>query len=348
MDWGIGHATRIIPIIHHLINNGNEVIIAGDGLIKSLLQQEFPMLQFISLAGYKVKYARQKIWLPLKILVQLPRLLLSVIQEQQWLKKVVKDYAIKAVISDNRFGLYHATIPCIYITHQLTIKAGNGFLEKIAQKIHYYFIKKYTACWVPDFEGIKNIAGDLSHPVTAPANIKYIGCLSRFEKSVSEIKYDLLIVLSGPEPQRTILEKKILLQLHQYNGKVLFVRGLPGATEILVHPNQASIKNHLNATALNKAIEQSKMVISRSGYTSVMDLIKLQKKALLIPTPGQTEQEYLAQHLMEKRLFFSVTQHKFNLIDALESASVFPYSFDELDMQQYKTIVDQFILSLSQ
>ena len=351
LDWGIGHATRIIPIISNLLENGCEVVIAAEGLTFSLLKQEFPEVEFILFKGYRITYSKQKKWLPLKIFIQIPNLLLSILIEHKWLKKVVKDYSIDAVISDNRFGLFHANIPCIYITHQLMIKTGDGVTEKFIRKIHNRFIKKFTACWVPDFEGTSNIAGDLSHPTPPlPSNTRYIGCLSRFNRSVANgKKFDLLILLSGPEPQRTIFENLLLSQLKLYSGTVLFVRGLPGINETQKDEIGESIilKNHLNAVELNAAINNCGMVISRSGYTTVMDLIKLQQKAILVPTPGQTEQEYLANHLMKNNLFFCAQQQHFCLQDALKKASDFDFRYLKEDMNEYKKIVKNFILDLS-
>jgi uncharacterized protein (TIGR00661 family) len=348
LDWGLGHATRCIPLIMNLLENDCEVIIAADGQIRSLLQYEFPQLEFLPLKGYNIQYANQKRWLPLKILLQFPGILISIYKEHQWLKKVVKNFSIDAVISDNRFGMYHSRIPSVYITHQLLIKTGNRFSEYIVRKIHYWFIKKYTQCWVPDFEGATNIAGQLSHPSNIPNNVQYIGCLSRFERNITfETRYDLLVLLSGPEPQRTIFEKLVLSQLKHFTGSVLLIRGQPGENENRVTQDfitgSLQIKNHLTAPELNQAIQEAKMVISRSGYTTVMDLIKLQKKAILVPTPGQTEQEYLAGYLMQQKLFYSVNQHEFLLNEALKMADAFPFIYAEYDMQLYKKAVHQFV-----
>ncbi|MBI3882664.1 MAG: glycosyltransferase [Sphingobacteriales bacterium] len=293
---------------------------------------------------YFVTYSRNKWWLPVKLLLQFPKLLSAIYREKKWLENVVDNYSFDMVISDNRLGLYHSKITSVYITHQLLIKTGNAFTEKMAQQIHGFFIKKFTLCWVPDFAGKSNLAGDLSHLKNQPATVKYAGAFSRFEKMPGlPIKYDLLVLISGPEPQRAIVENLLLLQLENYSGKVLFVRGLPGNTGVLNNNtnNRITFKSHLTAEELNIAIEQSVIVISRSGYTTIMDLIKLQKKAILIPTPGQTEQEYLAGHLMRQQFFYSIRQNKFSLEKALNDAADFPFNFPVMDMQQYKkTIAD--------
>lgn len=293
-----------------------------------------------------MKYSRNKIFLPWKILSQFPGMAFTIYKEHQWLKKIVKEYDIDAVISDNRFGMYHAKIPSIYITHQLLIKTGNAFTERIASKIHFNFIKKYKECWVPDYE-INGLAGELSHPKKLPRKVKYLGALSRFEINSAEKKYDLLISISGPEPQRTIFEQQLLNELRTYTGTVLFIRGLPdNGSELKIENPSVECKNHLSAKELNEAIMQSQLIISRCGYTTIMDLIKLFKKAILIPTPGQTEQEYLAVHLRENNIFYTTDQKNFRLQDTIEQADSFAYSLPEFNMEQYKNVVHQFVRSL--
>jgi UDP-N-acetylglucosamine transferase subunit ALG13 len=348
LDWGLGHATRCIPIIKELLNNDCEVLIGAEGSQRSLLQKEFPQLSCLPVPVYKMWYSRRKSFFILAILFQLPKLFLAIYREHAWLKKVVKEEKIDAVISDNRFGLYHTAIPAAYITHQLLIKTGNSFIEKITQRLHYRFIKKYTACWVPDVEKEPSLGGALSHPDKLPPTIKYLGCLSRFEKLPGiEKKYDLLILLSGPEPQRSLFEKLLLEQLPSYKGAVLFVRGLPDALPVDNEQNDTvQIINHLSAAALNTAVQQAGIVISRSGYTTVMDLVKLQQKAIFVPTPGQTEQEYLAIHLSEQKIAFTVEQDNFSLNEALKQAESFSFNIPSYDMEQYKKTVQEFIAQL--
>ena len=352
LDWGLGHATRCIPIIYSFIDQHFEVIIAASGPVKNLLQKEFPNVVFTQLNGYKIRYSNKGAWLPLKLTLQFPGLLWSIYSEHRWLKKTIRDYHIDLVISDNRLGLHDTRIPCIYITHQLKILTGNRFTEWLAQQIHYFFINKYTACWVPDNAAENNLAGNLSHPKKLPAvPVKYLGPLSRFEKNAGEKKYDLLVLISGPEPQRTIFESLIAKELKGFSGKVLVVRGLPGTLEndstILAEPDKITIVNHLCAVALNDVIQQSECIISRSGYTTIMDLVKLGQKAILIPTPGQTEQEYLAAYLTAKKIFFSVQQKDFLLHDVLQKAAVFPFLSMDLHTDEYKKTVRKLIGSLN-
>ena len=348
LDWGLGHATRCIPIILMVLQQNCDVIIAAEGPCKFLLQEEFPDLVFLELKGYRITYSKNKSGLPLKILAQFPKLIYRIYAEHRWLNKMVKLHAIDLVISDNRFGMYHKTVPAVYITHQLKIKTGNRFTAQIAQKINYHFINKYKECWVPDTAGEINLAGGLSHPGVMPAvPVKYIGPLSRFKKIETENKYDLTIILSGPEPQRSVFEELILKDLKNYSGKTLLVRGLPANTTLLQSTSSSlEIQNHLPAAALNHVLQQSKIIISRCGYSTVMDLITLQKKAVLVPTPGQTEQEYLAYHLLKEQLFLCIDQNNFSLADVLKKAAGFQFKTITL-LNDYEKTAEDFINSNS-
>ena len=346
LDWGLGHATRCIPLIKELQLCGCTVIIAAENNVRTLLEREFQQLTFITVPGYRVSYSRSRHWLPLKIFLQIPKIIYRVYKEHSWLKKVAKRHDLDGIVSDNRFGLFHSSIPCIYITHQLLIKTGSAFTESLAQKLHYKFIKKYTACWVPDFAGKENMAGELSHPHRLPGNVSYIGGLSRFDPLQSPAqKQLLLIILSGPEPQRSVFEDIILKNLKNYKDPAILIRGLPGATSSrsLNLPKNIVVEDHLPAVELNKVIVQANYVIARSGYTTVMDLLKLGRKAILVPTPGQTEQEYLAEYLMGKKVFFSVKQEHFHLEKALERVRSFPFASTSFDMDLYKQFIHQFV-----
>lgn len=327
LDWGLGHATRSIPIIKVLLKHGCEVIIAAEGQGRILLEKEFPGIRFLHLQGYHMYYSNKEFLMPLVLLLQLPKIIFRIYKEHSWLKKAVKTYSVNTVISDSRPGLYHSSAHCIYIAHQLKIKTGNRFTEWLVQKLHYRFINRYEECWVPDAPGEINLAGELSHPVRLPTvPVKYIGSLSRFAFYAEEKKYDLLIILSGPEPQRSIFEKTLLKDLVNFRGTVLFVRGLPeGAAALLKPARDVEIIDHLPSAELNLAILRSQIIVSRAGYSTVMDLVKLQKKAILVPTPGQTEQEYLSDYLSMRKLFLCIPQRSFSLTGALQRANAFSF-----------------------
>jgi UDP-N-acetylglucosamine transferase subunit ALG13 len=324
LDWGLGHATRCVPIIRDLLNSKCEVWLAGEGAQEKLLREEFPSLPFLPLKGYRIKYGKSG--LTGKILLQIPSILRSIKEENKWLTEQVSNHGFDAVISDNRYGLYHENIFSVFITHQLCVKSSFGkWSEKILQQWNYKFINRFNECWVPDEEEENNLAGELSHPVKLPSiATKYIGPLSRFEKkNIDEIKAHLLIILSGPEPQRTILENKIIDHIVNYPATATIVRGLPGEKNIIPSTNTIHFYNHLSSEELNTEAMKAEFIISRSGYSTIMDIAALQKKSILIPTPGQTEQEYLADHLMKKQFAFCVNQNEFSLLTDIKSAKQF-------------------------
>lgn len=331
LDWGLGHTTRCIPIIKTLRESKYDVIVAVNSKQKVLLQKEFSDLRYENLFGYNVSYGNNKFVFLLKIIAQIPKILWCIHKEKKWLEDYIEKNKIDFIISDNRYGFYSKNITSIFITHQLTIKAGNSILERILQNINYNFINKFKVCWIPDFAHKNNIAGLLSHPKKLPKiPVKYIGILSRFKKeNILGSQYDLCILLSGPEPQRTMLEQKLLLQLNNVeNKKILFIRGLPNDESIMEHRN-CIIKNHLTGNVLERAILASDIVLARSGYTTIMELVTMNKKMILVPTPMQTEQEYLANYLASKQYCISYTQKTINLSEALSKANEFTPKFTD-------------------
>ena len=341
LDWGLGHATRDISLIRAFINNGYEVIIGAEGAQASLLRIEFPSVRILPLGGYQVQYSKKRWSFYLKLLRQLPRLRRIITEEHHWLDNIIDEHQLDLVISDNRFGLYTKKIPCIFITHQLTVKAPFVWAEKIIQKINYQFINKFNSCWVPDTAGNNNAAGILSHPVNLPRiKVQYIGLLSRFRFQAEKKQYDYCILLSGPEPQRTLLEEKIMKEIVSVNAKILLVRGKPGSSKVLDVPANVEVTNHLPTQELQAAILQSEYIVCRGGYTSLMELLSLQKKMILIPTPGQTEQEYLAEKLMAENYCFSVTQANFDCLKHFAAAKKFNYRLPSFPLFKEADISD--------
>lgn len=332
LDWGLGHATRCIPVVYELLAQNADVWLAGEGQQEALLMQEFPNLPFLPLKGYRVKYSRSPAGFLTRMFFQIPRLLSVIKSENEWLRKAVNEHGFDAVISDNRFGLYHSAVHTVFITHQLNIKSPLGkWSERFLQRNNYHFINRFTECWIPDQKEVNSFAGSLSHPVKMPSvPVHYIGPLSRLKRTgVAEKKRHLFISLSGPEPQRTILENRIIKEIGHYNGTATIVRGLPGRMSIIPSTNDIRFYNHLPTDEYNKEMEQADHVIARSGYSTVMDLMKLGKRSILIPTPGQTEQEYLADYLMEQKKAYCISQKQFSLNEALQAASKFDYAITD-------------------
>lgn len=349
LDWGLGHATRCIPLIRELLQQNCAVTLAADGKSKCLLQQEFPQLPFLELPGYDIEYASTGWGLALKIVAQIPKLLAAIKQEQAWLENLVSGEQLDAVISDNRYGLNHSSTRSVLITHQLRIKVPLTIAEDLLQETTYQYINRFSECWVPDAEGETNLAGELSHPLTKPSiPVYYTGPVSRFGQNKAEEKAgQILVLLSGPEPQRTLLEESLLNDFGDYTLPVVLVRGLPGDTAPISVPEHVTVYNHLPAAELEEKIREASLVIGRCGYSTVMDLAALQKRSILIPTPGQTEQEYLARHLMQKNFAFCVEQKKFRLKQALELVDRFAFKpFETTNNESLQRTVARFVSSL--
>ncbi|WP_245729950.1 glycosyltransferase [Lutibacter oricola] len=240
----------------------------------------------------------------------MPTIFLSVQKERKLVAKIVQEENILGIISDNRFGVYCSHIPSVYITHQLNVLSGitTFFTSKTHQKI----ASKYNEVWVPDFNGENNFSGKLSQISSLKGKTKFIGVLSRFQFEKQPQKYNFTVVLSGVEPQRSLLEQKLLNELKNTSKKVLFVRGKLSVEKIETSKN-IEVVNFLTSEKLNKVLNQSEIVIARSGYSTIMDLALLKKKAVFIPTPGQNEQEYLAKRMAKKQIAPFFKQEKFTL-----------------------------------
>ncbi len=311
LNWGIGHATRCIPIIKQLQEQGFQPVIASDGAALLVLQKVFPNLSSFELPSYKVHYTKKSFWFNLNLLFQLPKFINAYYSEHKYIKALILKQNIKAIISDNRFGVFCKNIPSIYITHQLRVKSGwTTFLTTF---FHKRVISNFDVCWVPDSEDLPNLSGKLSHDISINIPVRYIGVLSQFEKQPTQLKYDLLVLLSGPEPQRSLLEDKLLQELKETPKKVCFIRGVVSEKQQISTKGNIEIYNFLLGEDLQEKINQSELVLARSGYSTVMDLAVLQKKAFFIPTPGQAEQLYIAQHLASQKIILFALQNNFSL-----------------------------------
>jgi predicted glycosyltransferase len=325
LDWGLGHATRCIPIIQYLIEKGAEVIVAADNRPLALLENELGNsgVEFLRFPGYDIRYPGNGS-MAVKMLVSAPRILRGISGEHSRLDRLIKEHNIHAVISDNRFGLWSRQVPCIFITHQLMIKSPFG--EGLLHKLNSRYIGKYDECWIPDVEGESNLSGDLSHKYALPSNAYYIGPLTRFEKHSArsggsrKSSYDILAIISGPEPQRTLFETIITAQAQSSPFKTFIAAGAPERPMYKETTGAVTGVPHLETEELHNVISSSAVVISRPGYSTVMDLAALGKKAIFVPTPGQTEQEYLGAMLMKKGIAYCVSQDKFNLPEALKES----------------------------
>ncbi len=344
LDWGLGHATRCIPVINALLHNGCEVIIAASGKTKTLLQNEFPNLEYIELKGYNISYSKKGFLFNLKIITQIPKILSTIKYEHNLLKEIIATHNIDAVISDNRFGIYNKNIFSVFITHQLTIKAP-GILENVLRSINYKYINRFNECWVPDYAEKPYLAGVLSHPEKLPdIPVHYINPLVRFNITNSEtIKYKYCFILSGPEPQRTLLENEVFSFAKISNEKIIIVRAKPDEQSVPYIKENVTIHNHLDTQTMQQAIAESEYIISRAGYTTVMEVFALQKKAVFIPTPGQTEQEYLAEYLSKEGYCYAVNHKNLDIENCLKQAALFNYKYFNGAAASLDTFINSFI-----
>ncbi len=321
LNWGLGHATRSVPVIQTLLENGFEPVIASDGTALDFLKEEFPRLHFIKAPEYKISYPKNHFLLPYSLLFQSFEIFHLIQKEKKLTEKLIRQYQICGIISDNRPGFYSKKIPSVYLTHQLNVCAG--VLTGIATKIHRFLYRNFDRIWVPDNENFPFLSGKLGHlhknRDKIKDKIKYIGPLSRFnlEKKYEQEDIDWLIVLSGPEKQRTVMETEMIRNREIFQGKIVLVRGTQKAPEVNL-PENWNVINFAKTLTLKNLILRSKKIILRSGYSSIMDLMALRKKAVLVPTPGQFEQEYLARFLSRSNFFPSVSQKNIKNISQID------------------------------
>lgn len=308
LNWGLGHATRCVPIINFLIKYNYHPIIASDGEALLFLQKEFPTLSTIELPSYNITYSKN---LKIGLLFQFPKIVKAIRKEKTLINNLIAENKhIVGIISDNRFGVRSSQVWSVYLTHQIQVLSGLS--TKITSWFHRRMINRFDECWVPD-TAERTFSGKLSETNKLLIPVKFIGILSRFTKQKLPIENDILIVLSGIESQRNSLEKKLLEAFKNYVGNVVLVQGKIDDTQTEKHIDGVKVYNYLLSTELANEINKAALVICRSGYSSIMDLSALEKKAFFIPTTYQSEQEYLAAYLEKNKMVPFSNQKAFNL-----------------------------------
>ncbi|MCX6332798.1 MAG: glycosyltransferase [Bacteroidia bacterium] len=315
LEWGLGHAARMIPLAVRLRGMNYNVIIGTGKEHQALFLSEIPGITCIDFPGFKPGYSK---FLPqyISLLLKTPILLYHIISEHVRLRKIIRENDIDIVMSDNRFGLWNNTVITVYITHQIRIPFPRALhlFEFIGISLHRALIKRFSYCFIPDLPGELNLSGRLSHGIKLPANASYIGILSRFTDMISvpgnnpvSAPYNT-VILSGPEPQRSILRKKLVTVLKNREPKTVILGGKPDKVSSMTQSENIIYYNHLPAAAMKELLAGSDTIFTRSGYTTIMELTSLNRSAILIPTPGQTEQEYLAGYLLKKGWFTCLLQ----------------------------------------
>ncbi|MFN0214268.1 MAG: glycosyltransferase [Saprospiraceae bacterium] len=364
LNWGLGHATRCVPLIRALEQLGAKVILASDGSALNLLKAEFPHLPAFQLPSYRIRYhTHSMIW---NIARQLPRISYAIRAEQWATERLVHEHGITGIISDNRYGCFSRKVKSVILSHQIHLRVPNAALQWLANQVLRLAFRKFDAIWIPDTADETNLSGALSHPPLKGFDLKYIGLLSRFstndpnlsilnpsntsvsDKTVTNRPLSVAVVLSGPEPQRSYLEELLLEQALALPYKFVFVKGKTRIKEHHLVADNVEVVSYLTSPALGQLLHSSQVVICRAGYSSLMDLVALTgKKAILITTPGQTEQEYLGELVARKGLFICQKQEEVDLGDGLraveKTTGFLPQQFKD---ESFTSILEDWLYSL--
>lgn len=327
MDWGLGHATRMVPVIDMLLRNKARVIIGADNRPLDYLKGRFPECEFVCFPGFTPKYPENG-RMGFAMIKAYPEMLRQAKASKKLLEKLIVEKRIDVIISDNRYELSSKNAYSVFITHQLNIQTP-GLAELFNPIIHREinrYIRRYDELWLPDYDGDFKLSGNLTETERMPVeNHSFVGPLSRFSLVKPEPPkehFELMIILSGPEPQRSILEKILHNQVIKTDLKTVVLQGQPEHFKTRTEKN-IIYYSHLPDAQLAGLLKNSDIIISRPGYTTIMDLAVLGKKAIFIPTPGQTEQEYLGKLYNDLGVCYSAPQSHFSLDDAIKKTQDF-------------------------
>jgi uncharacterized protein (TIGR00661 family) len=330
MDWGLGHATRVVPVIRLFLEAGAEVVLGADNKPLAFLRRKFPDSEWVRIPGFRPQY-QKKGSLPVKMALAIPDMLTEAKKAHRLLEKIISEKHIDIVFSDNRYELWSKKAYTVFMTHQLNILLPHLLASgrPLVRQMMYHFIRKHDELWIPDFEDTPNLSGKLSHVKKMPlAHHYFIGPLSRFEGFVPPndepvVAPGVLCLLSGPEPQRTLFENILTTRLSESGLKALILSGKPDENR-KKNVGNIEIRSHADDSEMFRLMQSADAIICRSGYSSLMDLAALGKQAVLIPTPGQPEQEYLARKMKSEGYFYSCSQKDFQPEKALEAAKEYP------------------------
>ncbi len=347
LDWGLGHISRILPIIYKLQEKSFNIYISCSKKQYLFLKNERINFIWLPTTSPEIRYSKKKINF-LVLLNLIYKTYIGILRDKQNIKKIIKKYPFDLIISDNRYGCYSSKVYSIVVTHQLSIKLSSylKWAEPLVNVYIRYRINKFDDCWVPDVQDLPNYAGNLSkNKYLKPT---YIELLSRFEllKNNTPLhtpSYDVLGIISGPEPQKTVFYNILLKQMKQLKIPCAIVCGNPNTNVSINNDENVCIYNHANSLMLYSLIKTSKNIVARSGYSTIMDLIVLQKTAILVPTPGQTEQEYLANYYKMRKLFVIQEQNTFNLTNALTQLSTYNFDYNFISSHKLNKAIENLL-----
>ncbi len=312
LGWGLGHASRMVPVVTFLLRKGCTVIIAGDASTNEFVKKRFPSVECIHFPSFSVRLSSSRFQILYLALVAI-KVFLRTASEKREFRQILEKHSINLTISDNRYGLFSNQIPCVLVTHQLSpiFPKPFGFLKRVGERFVRRHAEQFTECWIPDNPEGFSFSGKLSQPQRLPKNSIRIGLLSRFSelKNVeADKRWELVAMVSGPEPHRTILEQQVVKLSVREKVKTLIIAGQPLNNSTFQLNEYVTIEPNLDDESIAKVLQGAKFVICRAGYSTIMDLLALNRSALLVPTPGQTEQEYLAKRMKSSTIFQIINQ----------------------------------------
>lgn len=329
LNWGLGHATRLVPIILHYKNKGHDILLAGEGGSLAFLKGEFPNLPWVELPSFSPRFSKSSSQI-LKLAKQIPNFFFMIFNEYRNTKDIVKKYGIDTIISDNRYGVHNHRCHSVIITHQLSpfvTQKEKGFRRWVVSFGLNILVSRFDRCWIPDIHTGESLTGELTKPVLPLKHVMRVGLLSRFNPDETPFSPGgaPLAIISGPEPQRTIFENMVVRFFEQRNEEATIIRGLPLHPHKLERKGKIILLSHCSSQEFALLIRSAQFIVCRSGYSTIMDLLVLGRRALLVPTPGQTEQEYLAlrmrnfnfEYASQDNLLYIDRQNDFSAISAI-------------------------------
>jgi uncharacterized protein (TIGR00661 family) len=328
LNWGLGHATRDLPLIKAFLERGDKVFIAAHDRARMLLESEVPQCEFVDFPEYPIRYPQSSFFVTRFMFVIFPRMLRAMYREKKQLKLLHKKYQFDFIISDNRFCLYLKNVKSYLISHQLRyiLPFPVTRLESWPEYFTSSFFKHYDKIFIPDKDDPDSLTGELSHNMRylVKEKLHYCGILNDIQKSSLSPKKDIdyFVIISGPEPQRTKLERIIFKQVNSLSGKIVVALGMP-EKNYKIHQGNATFHTYINRRQIHEYLQRSKFIIARPGYTTIMEMIHFGLKGLFIPTPGQIEQVYLAKYYEEKQWCHCVSQYRLDLAKDVEDAKTY-------------------------
>lgn len=330
LNMGLGHASRSTPVIKKFVAQNWQVLIGSNGRALQFLHREFPDLNFVETPDYGISYTKSS-WLLPKLFLQTPAILQKIHAEHQFTARIVKKFFPDIIFSDHCYGAYHTHVPSFFISHQLYFSVPPPFwvFRSIPAQFNLLFHRKFNRILIPDQRENETglLSGGLSQIKKEDVKYNYVGILSSLKKTADTENIDILFSISGPEPQRTIFQKIILRQIKELPGKKVVLLGKSEESKLLDSTEDCDTYTHLPREKLQKLYNRSKLIVSRPGYSTLMELAELGKKALFVPTPGQTEQKYLADYVHKRGWFYSVRQKGLQLTKAIARAKRYPGLF---------------------